>query len=215
MRTDSVRILYKTYMRMRKLSCLTIMALCLAAAGCGGSHREYTIKGSTSQDRLNGEKVYLVPYGSPQLIDSLGVDSVVIKDGKFEFRGDRGVYLARVTVDIRARYGTQDLLVVTEPGEISVMIDSVSYGKGTQQNDLLQSWKELKESNDRVQWYESQHARFLEEKGDTVSARALRDSLEQVNKTYVEQVHRLMRMAGPGPAYDFIRQRYGDPAATK
>lgn len=200
---------------MRKLLYTVIGTLCLGAISCTHSEKEYIVRGTTSQERLNGKKVYLVPYGSPDMIDSLGVDSVLINDGKFEFRGHKGEFLARVTIDIRHRYGTQDILVVTEPGEISVVVDSVSSGKGTPQNDLLQSWKELKEKNDRVQWNESQHAKYLIEQGDTVHAKALTDSLERLNRHYLDEVHRIMRMAGPGPAYDFMKQRYGDPAGKK
>lgn len=180
-------------------------------ACCTKSYEEYVIKGSTSQSRLNGEKVYLVPYGSPAIQDSLGVDSTVIKDGKFEFRGHKGEFLARVTIDIRIRYGTQDLLIVTEPGEISVVIDSVSSAAGTPQNEALQSWKDLKEDHDRVQWYQSQHIKYLREQGDTVYANSLSDSLKDFNQHYLDQIHGIMRMVGSGTAYNVLRQRYGDP----
>ena len=82
---------------------------------------EYVIKGTTSQTRLNGKKVLLVPFGKPGIRDSIGTDSAYIKDGKFEIRGNRGKFLARVTIEINERFGTQDLLVVTEPGVINVV----------------------------------------------------------------------------------------------
>lgn len=196
---------------MRTILYLLLAAVCLGVACCTNSKEEYIIKGSTSQTRLNGERVFLVPYGSPTIEDSLGVDSTVIKDGKFEFRGHKGEFLARVTIDKRKRYGTQDLLIVTEPGTISVVIDSVSTSAGTPQNEALQSWKDLKEDRDRVHWNQSQHIKYLREQGDTVYANALADSLKHFNEHFVGRIHGIMRVLGSGTAYDLLRQRYGDP----
>lgn len=172
---------------------------------------EYIIKGTTSQTRLNGKKVLLVPFGKPGIRDSIGTDSAYIKDGKFEIRGNRGKFLARVTIEINERFGTQDLLVVTEPGVINVVIDSVSSGNGTPQNDLLQQWKDLKTDHDRVQWNQSQHIKYLREQGDTVYAAALSDSLRQFNDRYMDSIRDILRRLGSGPAYDFIHNMYGDP----
>lgn len=197
---------------MRKLFYLLLAFVCIGMVCCSGNDKdEYVIKGSTSQSRLDGERVFLVPYGTKAYEDSIGVDSVVIKNGKFEFRGHKGEFLARVTMDKRVRYGTQDLLIITEPGEITVVIDSFSSGKGTPQNDLLQAWKVLKHDHDKVQWNQSQHIKYLREQGDTVYANSLADSLRTYNENYLKLIHDLMRSTGPGTAYDLLRQRYGDP----
>ncbi|MDE6381154.1 MAG: DUF4369 domain-containing protein [Muribaculaceae bacterium] len=196
---------------MKKLVYLLVAFVCAGVVGCGGHKDEYVIKGSTSQSRLDGERVFLVPYGTKAYEDSIGVDSVVIKNGKFEFRGHKGEFLARVTMDKRVRYGTEDLLIVTEPGEITVVIDSVSSGIGTPQNDLLQAWKVLKQDHDKVHWNQSQHIKYLREQGDTVYANALADSLRTYNESYLKLIHDLMRTTGPGTAYEVLRQRYGDP----
>ncbi|MEZ7948315.1 MAG: hypothetical protein QMB84_08595, partial [Macellibacteroides fermentans] len=42
----------------------------------------------------------------------------------------------------------QELLVVTEPGTISVILDTESSAKGTPQNEALQLWKEQKRNSD-------------------------------------------------------------------
>lgn len=187
------------------------MSLGFGIVCCSKAKEEYIVKGSTSQSRLNGQKVYLVPYGSPTIEDSIGVDSAVIENGKFEFRGSKGEFLARVTLDKKVRYGTQDLLIITEPGTINIVIDSVSSGKGTPQNDALQSWKELKEDRDRVHWNQSQHIKYLREQGDSVYANSLADSLKNFNAHYVDQIHSIMRILGSGTAYDLLLQRYGAP----
>lgn len=196
--------------KMKKLLIMAIAAAGIFSTSCSDSEHESVIKGSTSLERLNGHRVFIVPYGSPTIEDSIGVDSVVIENGQFEFRLRKGTYLARVTVDRKVRYGTQDLLIVTEPGEITVVIDSISSGHGTPQNEALQSWKELKEDHDRVQWDQSQHIKYLQEQGDTIYAAALTDSLRQFNQHYTDQVHSIMRIMGSGPAYDFLKQRYGE-----
>lgn len=196
---------------MKNLFYLILSLVCSGIVCCTGNKDEYIIKGSTSQSRLDGERVFLVPYGTKSFEDSIGVDSTVIKNGKFEFRGHKGEFLARVTVDRHVRYGTQDLLIITEPGEITVVIDSVSSGKGTPQNDLLQAWKVMKTDHDKVQWNQSQHIKYLREQGDTVYANSLADSLRAYNEGYVKTIHGLMRTTGPGPAYDLLKSRYGEP----
>ena len=204
-------------MKLRK----TLYPVLAAVSICAGSllsscnndtgKDEYIIKGTTSQTRLNGKKVFLSPFGKPGIRDSIGVDSAFTKDGKFEIRGNRGKFLARVTIEINERFGTQDLLVVTEPGVINVVIDSVSSGNGTPQNDLLQQWKDLKTDHDRVQWNRSQHIRHLLEQGDTVYAAALTDSLRQFNDRHMDSIRDILRRLGSGPAYNFIHNMYGDP----
>ncbi|MDE6795239.1 MAG: DUF4369 domain-containing protein [Muribaculaceae bacterium] len=196
---------------MRNLIYLSLCFICLGVVCCTKSNEEYIVKGSTTQSRLNGQRVFIVPYGSPTIEDSIGVDSTVIKDGKFEFRSRKGEYLARVTVDKRVRHGTQDLLIVTEPGVITIVIDSVSSGGGTPQNEALQSWKDLKTNRDKVHWNQSQHIKYLREQGDTVYANALADSLKNFNEHYLNQIHSIMRVLGSGTAYDLLHQRYGEP----
>ena len=196
---------------MRKAIYLFLAILCGILTFCTKDQKEYIVKGTTSQPRLEGAKVYLVPYGSPEYEDSIGVDSAVIKNGRFEFRGNKGEYLARLTIHMKMRYGTQDLLIVTEPGEISVVIDSVSSGRGTPQNDALQLWKELKENRDRVHWNQSQHVKYLREQGDTAYANSLADSLKRFNSHYLDQIHGIMRTLGQGTAYDVLLKRYGEP----
>lgn len=187
---------------------LLYIILILVGVTCCSHPDEYIIKGSTSQTRLEGERVFLVPYGSPTIEDSLGVDSTVVKNGKFEFRGHKGEFLARITMHRHVRPGTQDLLVITEPGEITVVIDSISGGHGTPQNDALQAWKELKADHDRVQWNQSQRIRQLRQQGDTIYADALADSLKNFNDHYLQKIQEIIGTLPPGPAYDLLHSRY-------
>lgn len=187
---------------------LGLIGLMLCAACKHGD--EFVIKGTTSQTRLNGNRVFLVPYGSKQIEDSIGVDSVVIENGQWEFRG-RGEYLARVTIGKHMRYGTQDLLVVTEPGGvINVVIDSVSSGGGTPQNEALQQWKDKMADHNRIAAQKARQLRYLRETGDTVYANALRDSLRQFNADFRQEMQNMAKLLKPGPAQDLLLQYYGE-----
>ena len=87
--------------------------------------------------------LFLVPMEGPH---PRPVDSVfVAADGKFEFRGNVE-QMAVLRLAWRQRYGTQELLVVTEPGVTEVILDSISSSHGTPQNDALQQWKEAREA---------------------------------------------------------------------
>ncbi len=197
------------------LAMKNIFLMTIAAAGlilcsaCGNHEEEFVIKGSTSQSRLNGNRVFLVPYGSKQIEDSIGVDSVVIENGHWEFRG-HGEYLARVTIDKHVRYGTQDLLIVTEPGgEITIVIDSISSGGGTPQNEALQQWKDKMTAHNKIAAQQARHIKYLKQKGDTVYAKALQDSLKQFNSDFRQEMIDMAQLLKPGPARDLLLKRYG------
>lgn len=100
------------------------------------------IHGTVDIERLNGKRIFLVPLFGPQTAEY--VDSVVIKDGKFEFVTD-SAKMFTILVDYHYRSGVQQLLVVGEPGDIQVKIDSISSAGGAPQNDSLQAWKEMTE----------------------------------------------------------------------
>ena len=102
------------------------------------------IHGTVRIEHLNGKRIFLVPLFGPQTAEY--VDSVVIKDGKFEFITD-SAKMFKILVDYHYRNGVQTLLVVGEPGDIQVTIDSISSAGGARQNDSLQAWKELTEQH--------------------------------------------------------------------
>ena len=86
---------------------------------CSATVKKSRIHGTMESAQWNGKKIYLVPmFGH---VDAAHVDSTIIKNGRFEFATD-SCEMKRITVEVSARYGTQDLLVVTEPGDIQVSI---------------------------------------------------------------------------------------------
>lgn len=199
---------------MKKFPLLFLLSLILVCA-CNSNKGEetyYVIKGTTSQSRLNGKKLFIVPWGSKQIEDSIGVDSVYIKDNKFEFRSNKGEYIARVSIERNARYGTQDLLIVTESGgEINVVIDSISYGGGTPQNEALQQWKELKEAHDAIAGPQVVRLYNLRKNpADSLAAKALSDSLKEFNEQFKKQVLDITKLINKGKGYDLLMSMYGD-----
>jgi hypothetical protein len=120
----------------------------------GSCQRDTTcrIHGTVGKESLNGKRIFLVPLFGPQTAEY--VDSVVIENGKFEFTTD-SAKMFKILVDYHYRMGIQQLLVVGEPGDVEVRIDSVSSAHGARQNDSLQAWKELTEqyAHDRDMYY--------------------------------------------------------------
>lgn len=105
-----------------------------------GSH--YVITGQLSDKTYNGEKIYLVPLENAV---KERVDSTIIADGSFKFEGalkKPEVFIIRAKPVLRINL--QELLVVKEPGNITVKIGNKSSAGGTALNDSLQQWKEKK-----------------------------------------------------------------------
>lgn len=162
---------------------------CRDASRSGGYH----IHGFVADPNLNGAQVFLVPL---QNAVKSTIDSVVIRDQRFEFKGDT-VRMADIRIERLRRIGTQNLLVVTEPGDIHVTIGRVSTGGGTPQNDSLQMWKE---------WLEADRAEcaVLRQNGETARA-------DSVHRAFRIRTVRLTENLSSGPLYDFLRQYYPAP----
>ena len=108
----------------------------------------------------DGAQIFLVPADGPQT--SQTVDSVYIRDGKFYFEGTKE-QMAILRLEMKQRLNYQELLVVTEPGDIYVYYSKNGRTAGTPQNEHLQQWKEALEKADsstsplRKKWYETKN----------------------------------------------------------
>ncbi len=120
---------------MKKL--FLIIGLIILLLSCAKQRQKYIITGSLPSQKYNGMKIFLVPAVGD---NPSNVDSVTIMKGKFIFVGDTE-RVSIIRMPMKVRYNFQDLLVVTEKGKTKVVIDSISSGCGTPQNDLLQQWK--------------------------------------------------------------------------
>lgn len=195
-------------MKMRKHILSTLLIFATLFSSCiGNPQNEYVINGKVTQARLEGQRVFLVPIVD-SIKESVGVDSCVIKDMKFQFKGNTE-YVADIRIDWHVRYGTQNLLVITEPGTINVLIDSTSIGGGTPQNEVMQQWKDFAISANRTMSAKAMEARALRANGDTVASNCLRDSLRQYRQYYMTQCRRIAKLSPEGTnAREFILSKY-------
>lgn len=138
-------------MKKHLLHAAAVLAACCVgtmASSCRDNHPkqpvelapdEFLIQGQLPEHKYDSACLYLVPMQGPH---PRPVDSVFVgDDGKFEFRGNVE-QMAVLRVTAKRRIGIQDLLVVTEPGTTTVVLDSVSSSSGTPQNEALQHWKD-------------------------------------------------------------------------
>ncbi len=110
-----------------------------AALFCSCGRDEYRIHGRVTSNDLEGIRIFLVPVGHEE---PENVDSLEIHNHEFSFKG-RKHWMCAIRLDRHHRDKGQNLLVVTEPGDIYVTIGPNSTGGGTPQNDSMQVWKDL------------------------------------------------------------------------
>lgn len=139
------------------------------------------IYGTVGIEQLNGKRIFLVPLFGPQTAEY--VDSVVIKDGKFEFVTD-SAKMFKILVDYHFRAGVQTLLVVGEPGDIQVKIDSISSAGGAPQNDSLQVWKEITEQFNHDYATYNRTVGMLREKGHMEDAAKIEQQGREFHLSY-------------------------------
>lgn len=120
----------------------------------------FRIYGSMDNNSCDGTQIFLVPAVGVQTSET--VDSTVIKDGKFYFEGCKE-QISILRLELKHRLNYQDLLVVTEPGDIKVYYSKKGTTHGTPQNEQLQQWKEILENGDsiisplRKKWYNTKN----------------------------------------------------------
>lgn len=190
----------------RLFFCLGALAA-MAAGGCSDGSRSAgtcRICGSVELERLEGVQIFLVPFSGPQ--DTAHVDSIPIRDLKFEFVTDTPM-VAMLRLDYRHRMGVQELLVITEPGEVSVTIGPLSTCTGTPQNDSLQVWKRLTEKLN-ADW-RPLNAMLRSCPAD--SAATIRARIDSLRADYRARSRQLCLNMGSGLLHDFLAPRFAKP----
>ena len=181
---------------MKKIVFYTMVAaMLLMVAACNKKDQPAGmchIVGLAPNPTLEGKRIFLVPLTGPATAEN--VDSVEIHNGKFEFSTDT-LMMGKILIDYHYRYGFQPLLVVVEPGEVKVVVDSISSASGTPQNDSLQMWKEITERH---------NAQMMElRKQDGMKAQW--DSVHHAYKLYTRQLAANMK---EGVLHDFLSGLY-------
>lgn len=190
---------------MKKIFAIVILGMMIVTsmvvmAGCKPVNKGMChIHGTMESSRWDGKKIFLVPMFGLQ--DAAHVDSVVIKDGRFEFTVDT-TEMKMIRVDYHYRDGVQDLLIVSEPGDVKVTIGANSISGGTPQNDSLQVWKDqmMKFNSDynqlRMQARQAGSDDILMTKG-----KEIQKQLREYNATFSQRMT-------PGVFKDFLLKMY-------
>jgi len=123
---------------MKKILLLAILAINII--GC--STKDYQISGEFSDNRYENAKIYLGERINREWVKS---DSVVVKNGKFEFSGTvDSVKVCYLWLDATPEQGsTEKYAFILESGKLTVKTDSVGTinVNGTKQNEILTQYK--------------------------------------------------------------------------
>lgn len=190
---------------MKKIFAITVLGLLtvvsmVVMAGCQSPNKQLCrIHGKMESGRWDGKKIFLVPMFGLQ--DAAHVDSVVIKDGTFEFAVDT-VEMKVIRVDYHYRDGVQDLLVVSEPGDIEVIIGANSITSGTPQNDSLQVWK------DQMMKFNRDYAELRMRAKQAGSDQILMTEGKEVQKEFIKFNKDFSARMTPGVFKDFLKRMY-------
>ena len=175
------------------LLCLTAMAVVAMFFSCQQANDgKCHISGTVNGEEYEGKRIFLVPFSGPATAET--VDSMEITNGKFHFEPD-SVQMYKILLDYHYRMGLQPLIVVGEPGHITVTIDSVSHATGTPQNDSLEQWKVQTEIHNRQYGLMRKNVADLTKRGDTLQANYIKqraDSFHLVYKNYTRQLAKNM-----------------------
>lgn len=187
----------------------TLVFAFLLWGGCSTDKQEPTdglchIHG-TANPRLNGIRIFLIPLNTPAIAET--VDSVVITDGRFEFTSEPSE-MKSIRLDYRHRSGVEELLVVTEPGILQVTIDSISYSKGTPQNDSLQQWKEYTMQHYRKLTPLHHRKREAKKNGNSAAVQILKQQQDSLIRDYKRYTRSLAASLKEGPLRDFLNSRF-------
>ena len=196
---------------MRKiLLCFMTVAVAMMVFSCqSASDGKCHITGEVKGEQYEGKRIFLVPMYGPKTAEY--VDSMEITNGMFSFEKDFSkdtIQMYQILMDYHYRMGLQPILVVGEPGEVKVVIDSVSSAGGTPQNDSLQQWKMRTEMHNLQLAKMRRNVEELKQKGDAVQAKYIEqraDSFHLVYKNYTRQLAKNMK---EGVLHDFLMQRF-------
>jgi len=195
---------------MKKLIFLSAaMLLMMAMTGCKNNSTNNAdgkchIVGTISKD-YDGIRVFLVPLTGPQTAKE--VDSIEIKDGKFEFYPD-SLMLAKILLDYHYRVKLQTLLVITEPGTVEVTIDSISHGKGTPQNDSLEKWKNISAEYNTKMGNIRREMMMLKERGVKVENSELKANYDSLLMAFKTITRNMAKEVKEEPLHSFLDERF-------
>jgi hypothetical protein len=199
---------------------LPIAAIFLLVTSCKETP-VFRIDGKVPAGGFAGSKVYLVALDAPI---TKNVDSTIIENGAFTFKIAADSFAVRI-LRIPAKFPDiiEDLVVIPEPGTITVVLDSVSHGYGTRLNNILQNWKERKHFHDSLQWDIFQQKNLtgtdqvkidsLSAVSEKISESMLSDNIKMLNENLFNGIglliYKLYFNALPASEKNYVTQKTG------
>ena len=187
------------------LLCVMAMAVVTMFYSCKQNSNVCRIQGVVNGEQFEGKRIFLVPFTGPKTAET--VDSMEIKDGKFHFETD-SMQMYKLLIDLRFRVGIQPLLVIGEPGEVKVVIDSVSHAVGTPQNDSLEKWKVRTEIHNRELSKMRRYIADLQQQGDTVRAKYIQQRADSFHRVYKNESRQMAENLKEGVLHDFLKDMF-------
>lgn len=188
------------------LLCFVAVAAMTMIISCQPKNsKECRIHGIVADEKFEGKRIFLIPFYGPKTAET--VDSMEIKDGKFEFTTD-SAKLYKILIDLRFRRGIQPLLVIGEPGDVKVIIDSVSHAVGTPQNDSLEKWKVRTEMHNRELGKMRKYVMDLKKSGDSVQAKYIAQRADSFHLVYKNYTRRMAKNMEGQTLGDFLKDMY-------
>lgn len=197
---------------MKKIA-LYLAAIAILVTSC--DNKKYTISGDVKDNRYENTYVYLkeineeVKKSSEQ--PNQAKDSALITNGKFSFNGiaERMAILSLDFTKLDGEKMAKSVLLVAEPGEINVLIDSTSSTiKGTAKNDEYQTFiTEMRNFQEKKKVLYNQYRendgkdKELEEQLDT--------QYENIDKEEKEVVYNFIKANINEPLGIYLFQRNG------
>lgn len=183
------------------LICALLASGLMTYAGCAkkNTKNECRIHGIVTDKSKEGKKIFLVPLTGAQ--DAAHVDSTVITGGKFEFTADTAE-MKVIRLDYHFRDNVQELLVVSEPGDVYVTISSNSTTSGTPQNDSLQVWK------NHIMAFGARFNELRRSAHGGAIPDTLMTKLKAVQKEQLDYTHRMRDNMKRGVFYNFLKAGY-------
>jgi len=177
---------------------LVVIALAIVAVSCNGIiGNGYTISGEV-KGLADGTKVFLEKQGESAASGIIGVDTVLVKGGKFEFKGEaKEPQIHRVNFDNKGGF-----MLILEKGNIKATVNKDSMGlakvSGTFNNDELLKYNEnLMGIQKKMMAFENKNMKAFQAaqaKNDTVTINKIRkeyltfnDQIVIKNNEYVEK----------------------------
>jgi len=158
-----------------------VVILLLLFFSCRSGDNFY-LSGSMPDQTYNGEIIYIVPIDKP--IKGY-VDSMIVSNGTISFKG---MATKQEICVIRAkpvlRYNLEELLIIREPGNLTLTLDKSSSVHGTALNDSLQIWKERKMRYDFVNAELIKRFHDSKDKTEMLALKAKQDSLHMLSNQF-------------------------------